>query len=349
MAGHRVRRRSFVARRGLDPRADAGARAAGPGPRARRGAGRHPRRRAGPPRPEARQRAPPHRPASDRLRDRAGGRRVAAHGHRPDHRHPDFMAPEQIEGMRESGPQGDVFALGSTLAWAATGRGPFATDQTAATLYRIMAMPPDLRGVPPASPRSSRPAWSRTPCSARLPYSSRCGSAGRTRYRGAPRRPCARYRTGSSRTRRSGAFPPPFPAGGRRLAGRRGGGRCGGGGRPRHGADTSPGPAADGVPHGGRRPHSPQARYVDRLCASGTLLTTLGSTAISPTPGNDPARLKRDYLAVADRTIGTVEAALPDFTVLRDEAPTTRSSPGSRWSSRSSPRRATRSPRGARR
>ena len=62
---------------------------------------------------------------------------------------PDFMAPEQIEGMRESGPEGDVFALGSTLAWAATSRGAFATDQTAATLYRIMTMPPDLRGVPP--------------------------------------------------------------------------------------------------------------------------------------------------------------------------------------------------------
>ena len=62
---------------------------------------------------------------------------------------PDFMAPEQIEGRRESGPEGDVFALGSTLAWAATSRGPFAADQTAATLYRIMTMPPDLRGVPP--------------------------------------------------------------------------------------------------------------------------------------------------------------------------------------------------------
>jgi hypothetical protein len=68
-------------------------------------------------------------------------------------------------------------------------------------------------------------------------------------------------------------------------------------------------------------PDSPQARYVDRLCASGTLLTALGSTAISPTPGSDPAQLRRDFLAVADRTIGTVEAALPDLTVLRDEAP----------------------------
>ena len=62
---------------------------------------------------------------------------------------PDFMAPEQIEGTGESCPEGDVFALGSTLAWAATQRGPFAADQTAATLYRIITMPPDLRGMPP--------------------------------------------------------------------------------------------------------------------------------------------------------------------------------------------------------
>ncbi len=33
------------------------------------------------------------------------------------------------------------------------------------------------------------------------------------------------------------------------------------------------------------------------------------------------AGVVRDHLAVADRTIGTVEAALPDLTVLRDEAP----------------------------
>jgi hypothetical protein len=68
-------------------------------------------------------------------------------------------------------------------------------------------------------------------------------------------------------------------------------------------------------------PNSPQARYVDRLCASGTLLSALGSTAVSTTPGSDPAQVRRDYLAVADRTIGTVQAALPDLTVLRDEAP----------------------------
>jgi hypothetical protein len=71
-------------------------------------------------------------------------------------------------------------------------------------------------------------------------------------------------------------------------------------------------------------PDSPQARYVDRLCASGTLLSALGSTAVSPTPGSDPAQVRRDYLAVADRTIGTVQAALRDLAVLRDEARTPR-------------------------
>ncbi len=92
-------------------------------------------------------------------------------------------------------------------------------------------------------------------------------------------------------------------------------------------AAPTPGPptvvatAGSAAPTATVDPNSQQARYVDRLCASGTLLSTLGSTAISPTPGSDPARLKRDFLTVADRTIGTVEAALPDLTVLRDEAP----------------------------
>ena len=61
---------------------------------------------------------------------------------------PDYMAPEQIDGTSGSGPPADVFAFGSTLAFAATGRGPFAAEQTAATLYRILHAEPDLRGIP---------------------------------------------------------------------------------------------------------------------------------------------------------------------------------------------------------
>jgi hypothetical protein len=95
---------------------------------------------------------------------------------------------------------------------------------------------------------------------------------------------------------------------------------------PAAGAPTTISPAATASatvePTAAADPGSPQASYVDRLCASGTLLSTLGATAITPSPGGDPAQLKRDYLAAADRTLGTVEAALPDLTVLRDEAPT---------------------------
>jgi hypothetical protein len=89
---------------------------------------------------------------------------------------------------------------------------------------------------------------------------------------------------------------------------------------PGPGPQPTPQPSIRAAPTSAE-PDSPQARYVDRLCASGTLLSTLGSTAISLTPGSDPAQLRRDYLAAADRTIGTVQAALPDLTVLRDEAP----------------------------
>ncbi len=60
---------------------------------------------------------------------------------------PDFMSPEQVAGTT-IGPASDVFALGGTLVYAATGHGPFAADQAAATLYRIMQAEPDLAGVP---------------------------------------------------------------------------------------------------------------------------------------------------------------------------------------------------------
>jgi hypothetical protein len=67
---------------------------------------------------------------------------------------------------------------------------------------------------------------------------------------------------------------------------------------------------------------TPQSRYVDRLCASGELLVSLGDSATAPQPTGDPAVARRDFLAAADRSIATVEVALVDFAALRDEAPT---------------------------
>jgi hypothetical protein len=74
---------------------------------------------------------------------------------------------------------------------------------------------------------------------------------------------------------------------------------------------AAPTPAAD----------SAEVRYVDRVCAAGALMTSLGDTATAPPATSDPVQARRDYLASTDRTIATVDAALSDLTVLRDDAP----------------------------
>ncbi|GAA4978959.1 serine/threonine-protein kinase [Streptomyces hyderabadensis] len=57
---------------------------------------------------------------------------------------PAYMSPEQARGDRGIGPASDVFALGSVLAFAATGRAPFGDGHPAAMLYRIVQKEPDL-------------------------------------------------------------------------------------------------------------------------------------------------------------------------------------------------------------
>ncbi|MEV5831200.1 serine/threonine-protein kinase [Spirillospora sp. NPDC052242] len=59
-----------------------------------------------------------------------------------------YMAPEQARGDREIRPPADVFALGSVLAFAATGEPPFGRTPPAAVMYRILHADPDLTGVP---------------------------------------------------------------------------------------------------------------------------------------------------------------------------------------------------------
>ncbi|WP_395104095.1 protein kinase [Actinomadura sp. SCN-SB] len=65
---------------------------------------------------------------------------------------PAFMSPEQIRGERVT-PASDVFSLGSVLAYAATGRMPFATteDGVHALMMRITMAEPDLGGLPESS------------------------------------------------------------------------------------------------------------------------------------------------------------------------------------------------------
>ena len=62
---------------------------------------------------------------------------------------PGFMSPEQAVGS-EVGPPSDIFSLGTVLAFAATGKGPFGGGTTASLLYRVVHEAPDLEGVPEA-------------------------------------------------------------------------------------------------------------------------------------------------------------------------------------------------------
>ncbi|MFD7662766.1 PQQ-binding-like beta-propeller repeat protein [Streptomyces sp. NPDC059788] len=61
---------------------------------------------------------------------------------------PPFMAPEQFQRPREVGPAADVFALGSVLVHAATGRGPFDSDSPYIVAYQVVHDEADLTGVP---------------------------------------------------------------------------------------------------------------------------------------------------------------------------------------------------------
>ncbi|GAA2575133.1 bifunctional serine/threonine protein kinase/MFS transporter [Actinomadura fulvescens] len=60
---------------------------------------------------------------------------------------PAYMAPEQVAGTA-LGPHTDVFAWGSTMVFAATGRSPFGSDTIPAVMHRILHTEPDLSVLP---------------------------------------------------------------------------------------------------------------------------------------------------------------------------------------------------------
>ncbi|GAA2948227.1 serine/threonine protein kinase [Streptomyces enissocaesilis] len=62
---------------------------------------------------------------------------------------PGFLAPEQVRGATVT-PATDVFALGATLAYAATADSPFGQGSSEVMLYRVVHEEPQLYGVPDA-------------------------------------------------------------------------------------------------------------------------------------------------------------------------------------------------------
>lgn len=65
---------------------------------------------------------------------------------------PPYMSPEQASGKARLTGAADVFALGSVVAYAASGRPPFGDDSGHAVLYRIVHEEPDLEAVREVDP-----------------------------------------------------------------------------------------------------------------------------------------------------------------------------------------------------
>ena len=61
---------------------------------------------------------------------------------------PAYMAPEQARDATMTSPASDVFSLGATLVFAATGHPPYRGDTVMDILVRLATEPPDLTGMP---------------------------------------------------------------------------------------------------------------------------------------------------------------------------------------------------------
>jgi Protein kinase domain len=61
---------------------------------------------------------------------------------------PAYMAPEQARDTRQATSASDVFALGATMLFAATGHSPYQGDTVIDVLVQLATGPPDLAGLP---------------------------------------------------------------------------------------------------------------------------------------------------------------------------------------------------------
>ncbi|MFF4727704.1 serine/threonine-protein kinase [Streptomyces mirabilis] len=223
---------------------------------------------------------------------------------------PGFLAPEQVRGAAVT-PATDVFALGATLAYAATNDSPFGHGSSEVMLYRVVHEEPQLHGVPDALAPLVRACLAKDPeerpstlqLSLRLKEIAAREAQGMAdvrppAQRNDPDRPTGRlaeqYAEQPTQRRPQGT-PPPRTGGtnggsrpsqsGARPAPARGTGRSGSRPAPRSGAGR-PAPRTTGT---GRRPANPRLlRQRLFVFVVVTLLVALGIAAAQGCQG--PAR-----------------------------------------------------------
>src|SRR6201996_6622868 len=61
---------------------------------------------------------------------------------------PGYMAPEQARDSQQASPASDVYSLGATLLFAATGHAPYHGETVMDVLVKLATEPPDLTGLP---------------------------------------------------------------------------------------------------------------------------------------------------------------------------------------------------------
>jgi serine/threonine protein kinase len=76
---------------------------------------------------------------------------------------PAYMAPEQARDTRQATVASDVFSLGATMLFAATGHAPYQGETVMDLLVRLATEPPDLAGLPAELADIVRPCLERDP------------------------------------------------------------------------------------------------------------------------------------------------------------------------------------------
>ena len=264
-------------------------------------------------------------PDGPRVIDFGVARAYAAAGETQNVGTPAYMAPEHFTGGNV-GPAADMFAWGTTMAYAANGRPAFGNDEMAAVMHRILTGEPDLGDLPSPLRDVVIACLSKDPDqrpSAREAQEMLVGAAsGVMPAAGAPPAqvafPTERTDPGQAPRGNTSPQPPPYeslnpPVGaaptagmgaptagmGGPAAGMSGPAAAGGFGGP---GGTGPGPGG-GMPTPGPQPQEKKrrSRLTPLVAAAAVLVVVAGGAAWAATRSGDDGKKNDQQAAIADQ------------------------------------------------